>query len=343
MCGVAGYAGLKHYPYQQREDLTIALGIGIDDRGGHAAGFVGYYGTPKQEFPRLARVLGTWAKASDRFIRRAANAHTLMMHSRFATIGSAADIRNAHPFPIHRNGKTVLYGCHNGMLEGTIASARVHKRPHSVDSKELFELMADRNYRAVKQLEGYGVITYCYPSSADIKLCRIASQSDIVLCELEQGGFVWASTSSILGEGLGYAGLKPARVVKLEVGQVYSIGAKEVTPLKKSSLIVEDGWSRYACGPYDMGDFRSHADSHYKRYSSSYSSEPTSEEEYKKEFGHIPGHLIGVSPAKMEEVEQEQKSWAWVGKLECGEPTEEELEEREAWERFYKENKYFRE
>lgn len=341
MCGVAGFAGLRHLSYQQREDLTVALGIGIDDRGGHAAGFVGYYGNQHQEFPRLARKLGTWAAASDRFIRRAAAAHTLMMHSRFATTGSPADIRNAHPFPIHRDNRTVLYGCHNGMLTGTLASAKVRKRQHTVDSKELFELLADREFKAIKQLEGYGVITYCYPSSADIKLCRISKQSDIILCQLEAGGFAWASTASILAEALVFASLKPGDTVPLEIGQVYNISATAVTPTRKSSLIVEDGWSRYSCGPYDLDDFRKNGESSYKRYSSSYADtglEMTAEEEYKREFGHLPEHLAGYKPSMTDHVEKEQESFTWAGKLETGYEPEQDTGEREAWEQYFRDN-----
>src|SRR5579859_143434 len=129
MCGLAGIAGITNR--NTRERLIWTLGMGIDERGGHAAGFVSVRETKVVQ----GRREGFWISAPDKFIERAAIGQTVLMHARYATCGKGGR-HEAHPFEIVRNGRPVLWGAHNGVIWDAEESAMFHNRPYDVDSRE---------------------------------------------------------------------------------------------------------------------------------------------------------------------------------------------------------------
>lgn len=221
MCGLAGFTGITDP--DTRETLTWLLGFGIDDRGGDAAGFV----TLAQGDVIEGRKLGFWASAKERFIRRAARGETTLMHARYATCGKK-HISEAHPFKIMRGGAPILWGAHNGMIWDAEESAELHGRPYTVDSKELFELLADNQIDLIKDLTGYGVITWVEADNPDnVLLCRMTYSGDIHVVRTECGGTVWGSTAWIVDRALQGAGLKEhIQYEKPQVGVVYRITPK---------------------------------------------------------------------------------------------------------------------
>ncbi len=192
MCGLAGFSGIKDV--KRRTCLAYALGIGIDSRGGHAAGFVSVDTAASGKAPRMSKRIGTWAKASNKFIYAAGSGEVAMMHSRFATCGKPDDIRNAHPFLIRRKGDAVLYGVHNGVIGETKESAKLHGRDWSVDSKEVFELLADGNLKAIQELDGYGVLNWITPESGVVNMAKLSDKGDFVACTLSTGGIALGIT-----------------------------------------------------------------------------------------------------------------------------------------------------
>ena len=65
MCGLAGFAGIRSP--KLRERLVYSLGFNIDDRGGHAAGYVSCVESGK---PIVGRKLGkSWTFSNRRPIR----------------------------------------------------------------------------------------------------------------------------------------------------------------------------------------------------------------------------------------------------------------------------------
>lgn len=222
MCGLAGYAGVQDP--DKRLMLVYALGLGIDKRGGDAAGYV-TLGTGKG--PRYARKSGEWGDARERFVRVAAQGNITMMHSRWATCGKKKAVEHAHPFAIKRevDGKktTVLWGAHNGVVQSW-QSAKKHNREIEVDSQELLELIADKDYEGLRDIAGYGVLTWiekAHLKEPRVSLVRLSSNSEIEVWELEEGGYVWASTRHILEEACKVADLHCKNFYRCEdVGQV---------------------------------------------------------------------------------------------------------------------------
>lgn len=242
MCGLAGFAGIKDY--KTRLVLTTALTVkGIESRGGHAAGYVAI--TEKHGI-RYGRKVGPWSKARTRFLKSAASGDMCLMHSRYATCGKK-DVTSAHPFAIHRKGKVVLWGAHNGMIPDAWDCAKAHNRVCNVDSQEVFELIADGEYETIQKLMGYGVLTWVEANDPTcIKLVRLSKNSDMEIVSVKGGGIVWASTWKILSEALKAAGLEGEYKYHVEeVGRVYEIKNDIVLKTDVTGIHLHEGFNRY--------------------------------------------------------------------------------------------------
>ncbi len=219
MCGLAGFQGLA-LTEQSRALLVWALGEGTDRRGGHAVGFVS---TDANKNVSAHRRLGRWGdKDATKFIMSAARGVSTMLHARFATCGTRG-VNDAHPFTIKRADKTILHGMHNGMIYNARESARDNNRDYSVDSRELFELLADDDVKAIEELDGYGVITWVAASDPDtVFLCKISEDGELYVASVKGGGVVWGSTKAIVQYALATVGLEVELEYEIEHGIVHS-------------------------------------------------------------------------------------------------------------------------
>lgn len=193
MCGLAGFTGVKR---KYKKALVLALSEGIDTRGGHAFGYVG---TTISGNIQYAKQIGSWRLASDRFLASIASCEVAMLHSRFATSNNRDVLAAAHPFRIARQGKTALWGAHNGVLPNAFQLARENKYDILVDSQYLFELLADSNIAAIQNIQGYGAITWLSSQARHgIFLTKLSDSGQLVVAKLKEGGIVWASTKELL-------------------------------------------------------------------------------------------------------------------------------------------------
>ncbi len=227
MCGLAGFANVTNLA--ARIPLAYHLGIGADDRGGHAAGYVSASLQPGSPI-HYGRTLGRWGDTSRAFMAAACAGDLTILHARYATMGRKDVASNAHPFAIKRDGRTVLWGAHNGMIEGTHATARAHGREHTVDSRELFELLADGKLDALRALQGYGVLTWIErvpaPGAARcVRMVRLTDDAELVVARTECGAIVWASTWEILAPALQAAGMVADVTFTIDTGKVYEAHA----------------------------------------------------------------------------------------------------------------------
>ena len=232
MCGLGGYVFSKNIDSEKRFKLVTAMGKGIDMRGQAMAGYV----SSTDEDLIHARKQGSWSSADDEFILRAAHGDLCMMHSRAPGYGHPIDY--AHPFPIVRNDEVVLYGAHNGSLNEALASAKAHNREMTVDSKELFELLADGEYDTLNKYHGWGVIEWVATSNIhEVRLARITNNSDLVAVEVKGGGTVWASTWHILRNALEAAGLEVISQYQVnDIGRVYIVDKDGLRPSDQTNV-----------------------------------------------------------------------------------------------------------
>lgn len=241
MCGLAGFAGIKDY--KTRLVLTAALTAkGIESRGSHAAGYVAI---TEKHGVRYGRKVGPWSKSRARFMKSAASGHMCLMHARYATCGKR-DVTSAHPFAIHRKGKVVLWGAHNGMIPDAWNSAKQHSRECNVDSQEVFELIADGEFESIQDMMGYGVLTWVESNDTScIKLVRLSKDSDMEIVSVKGGGIVWASTWKILNDALKAAGLEAEYKYDVdEVGRVFEITPDKVWKTDITGLHLSEGYNR---------------------------------------------------------------------------------------------------
>lgn len=247
MCGIAGYVGIGGST--ERMALTYGLGLGIDNRGGHAAGFVGKAGNQV----RMARRVGTWDESSPRFLETAAACDSLVMHARYATCGQKGNVLHAHPFTVRTGRRATIYGVHNGMVWGAEESAKRHGRDYTVDSRELLHLVAEGRTDEIQRLNGYGVLAWMVPRSNVVHLVKLTTSGDLEVAEVEGGGHVYGSTRRIVEDGLDIAGLEvKAWYEQLKVGVVHHLTASNLsaTPVKGIHLQsgYGGGWSSYYGG-----------------------------------------------------------------------------------------------
>ena len=240
MCGLAGFSGIKSA--HQRLMLVIGLGIGIDMRGGDAAGYVSI----SADSFRYNKKRGLWTDSRLRFMKGAASGDLCLMHSRFATCGMKT-IEEAHPFAVKRDGKVVLWGAHNGVIPDAWECAWAHNRDIDVDSQEVFELIADKELETLQSLNGYGVVTWVESETPDhIKLAKLSDSGEIFLVSLESGGYAWASTWKILAPALKDAGLKAKHHIETnEVGRVYEIHKDKIVTSDMTGVMVGSYMKKY--------------------------------------------------------------------------------------------------
>ena len=330
MCGLAGYAS-NELNEEQRKKLTLALGAGIDSRGGHAAGYISI----NKNSIKYCKKLGRWLRAKQRFISTCAEGHMTLMHSRYATCGNKESIADAHPFAVKRNGQLKLWGAHNGVIHGAFDNAKKHGRNITVDSQEIFELLADRNYEEIQNLTGYGVVTWVEASNhSHINLAKLTSSGDIVVHTLKEGGVVWASTSYILNEALKIAGLNTDKEYRgLETGRVYIIrpdgmfetkieGVKLGSLHSQKSTYNQGYWHNNSRTEYDHSSRNSYTGNHGQWCKCSSCKEKEEKKEKEKETtvtsttGSYPSQSNYVPPFDGEVSRVDgTKEWYYKGKL----------------------------
>jgi hypothetical protein len=249
MCGLSGYHGLEHVELGLRVSIFMALGEGSDRRGGHAAGLAAF--SKGDTTPFIRKKLGDAMSYDDEclaFVDLGSRHETLLLHTRYATT-EARSVNDAHPFTIVRDGAPVLHGMHNGIIYNARDMAKRHERPYTVDSLEMFEILADalasNDFTTFSKLQGYGVIVWMTAAEPEcIHFCRLTDDGDLVIAALKGGGIMWASTKHILDAGLKAGGLEVDHFYKIETGMVYkAYDGKLYTSNLKLSIRSRDSYS----------------------------------------------------------------------------------------------------
>ena len=227
MCGIAG-ANLSPDENINAHDLSVALLLGIEERGRHATGAAFFdNGDPQVQKTNMP------ASEFVEYLDMAAGTRNLILHTRWATKGSPNDNRNNHPIDVRG-----IVGVHNGMVwndDEVFDQIGVEKRIAEVDSEAIFASLLYRDGKitdTLSRIEGSAAVAWIdsYGDPEVLHVSRVSS-SPLVYAWTEAGSFVFASTEHALRRGLAAVGLSPAggpytlsegTYLRLRAGQVVS-------------------------------------------------------------------------------------------------------------------------
>jgi hypothetical protein len=151
------------------------------------------------------------------------------MHARFATHANKDKVDCAHPFAIKRDNEVKLWGCHNGVVSGAWASSSRHGRNFTVDSREVFELMADNLHHEILEMNGYGTLAWINDDDRHaIRLVMASSSAALWAAKTTCDAVVFGSTESIVREALAISNLEIKYHYDLKEGVTYVARANEL-------------------------------------------------------------------------------------------------------------------
>lgn len=219
MCGIAGIHRRTDAPLPKLGKLADELLLAIESRGRHAAGYLAMMDDGKVQMQKLAIPATRFVQERGK-IR--ANARTVLLHTRWATVGRKEDPRNAHPV-----AAGTIAAIHNGTIYNASALFKQYKLPRlaEVDS-EIFPALInylgwDNVEKALAKMSG----------GAAVALVNTEAPDEVILARLEyyplvyavtKHAVIWASTEKALREAWyrTYGRSLSAKVVTMREGDI---------------------------------------------------------------------------------------------------------------------------
>lgn len=197
MCGIAGFSLAPSSTIDVKQLAHYLLQLS-EERGIVASGWA------MQEGAAVTHLKS--AKPGGRLPVRTLppEAHTVILHTRNATMGDPADNRNNHPL-VSESGDVTLI--HNGVVKNHELFRKVWTNLPPVDSAVLPELVEKYGLTGLKETTGWAAIAWLDTQTPDT--IHLARQGDapIVLVTLKDGSSIFASTFGIIIVSLKRMGL----------------------------------------------------------------------------------------------------------------------------------------
>jgi hypothetical protein len=240
MCGIAGMSMSPASEVNTRE-LAHNLLTAIQTRGTHSSGFAFAKGNEAGVYKKAKP--GSELPLTD-LPRRA---EAVVLHTRFATQGSAADNRNNHPV-VSPSGKIALV--HNGVISNDYefrGGPDGFENLPEVDTAVIPALIERDGVKAgVAQIEGYAAIAWLDTSDPDSKLHLARLDfSPVAFTWLLDGSFVFASTKPLLAGALAMSGLDHGHIFEMPEENYLQISGGIIMNSMEEVAMQEDSWARY--------------------------------------------------------------------------------------------------
>lgn len=200
MCGIGGFSltpGSKINPRKLANSLLSAL----EDRGYMASGFAWHspdgHGVYKSDKPGSQLSLKSLPKS----------AKTVIVHTRLATHGAVTDNRNNHPVMSPSEDIALV---HNGVIYNHYeVRSKIPSKLPDVDTSVIPALIEDANLDRLTELDGDAAIAWL--SASDLGTLNVArlQHSPLVIAQVEDGSFIFASTEALLWRVLIALDLQP--------------------------------------------------------------------------------------------------------------------------------------
>lgn len=200
MCGIAGFSLSPNSTINARQ-LANALLTVIEDRGYMASGFAwqtnNKMGVHKDAVPGSMLSLKSMPKES----------RNVILHTRLATHGSTADNRNNHPVMSPSDNIALV---HNGVIYNHHSvRTKVSGDLPDVDTSVIPAVIEQHGVASLDLLDGDAAIAWFNRSEPKVMHLARYQYSPLVMCQIEDGSFIFCSTEALLWKVLIQLDLMP--------------------------------------------------------------------------------------------------------------------------------------
>lgn len=200
MCGIAGFSLSPTSKIKVRQ-LSNALLTAIEDRGYMASGFAWQKDNSMGVYK--AAVTGS-ALPLKSMPKRARN---VILHTRLATHGSTEDNRNNHPVMSPNNDIALV---HNGVIYNhNEVRAHVSGKLPPVDTSVISAVLEQKGVESLDLLDGDAALAWFDRNDSNTLHLARYQHSPLVMCQVEDGSFIFASTEPLLWRALIQLNLMP--------------------------------------------------------------------------------------------------------------------------------------
>lgn len=234
MCGIAGIHRRGDKPMPKLNQLSDELLLAIENRGRHAAGYLAMMDDGKVQMQKLAIPASRFVHERGKIRGSARN---VLLHTRWATVGSKEDPRNAHPV-----AAGTIAAIHNGTIYNASALFAQYKLPRvaQVDSEIFPALINHLGWanveKALAKMDG----------GAAVAIVNTETPDEVILARLEhyplvyaitKHAVIWASTEKAIQTAwyLTYGRDLPVRCHHMREGRIARVnGSVEISTLPRS-------------------------------------------------------------------------------------------------------------
>lgn len=200
MCGIAGFSLSPNSTVNARK-LANALLTVIEDRGYMASGFAWQtthkMGVHKDAVPGSMLSLKSMPKES----------RNVILHTRLATHGSTTDNRNNHPVMSPTDNIALV---HNGVIYNHHSvRTKVSGDLPDVDTSVIPAVIEQHGVASLDLLDGDAAIAWFNRSEPKVMHLARYQYSPLVMCQIEDGSFIFCSTEALLWKALIQLDLMP--------------------------------------------------------------------------------------------------------------------------------------
>lgn len=138
MCGIFGITRTSRKAESDKDFAAIAFGLGVksEERGRHSSG-IAMLRNNSNDTPVVHKELKPFRKLNFKNVsQHIVRANTIIGHTRFATQGSASDIKNASPLVVG-----TICGTHNGDIDKSTVPVAAKISDSTTDTARLYEAL----------------------------------------------------------------------------------------------------------------------------------------------------------------------------------------------------------
>ena len=246
MCGIGGFSLSEKSKLNSRKLANTMLSL-LEERGTQAAGAAWQSSSSTGYTKRDVRGSALNLRAMPR------KTEAVVLHTRYATHGTIRNMANNHPVA-SPDGTTQLV--HNGVIYNhEMLRAELPFELPEVDSSVIPAIMQKSGLSGLSKLDGDASIAWLSSNSVGTLYIARVDHSPMVVCQIKDGSFFFASTEVIMATFLKRMGLKSTFELKMPERVGYAIRNGRI--IETLSIPDQDPAYQTKVSPYSYGSYRS--------------------------------------------------------------------------------------